>query len=116
MRAIYHINEIDKWKTTLNSCNNLLNVAQSRGEALELYIVASGDAVCVCNTQDEEYLQQRRRLLETAEKGIHFMFCSKALEVRKVVWPEDFRKMEIIPSAALTLIEYQEKGFPYIKQ
>ena len=116
MRAIYHINEIDKWKTTLNSCNNPLNVTKTRGETLELYIVASGDSVCICNTQDEQYLAERKRLIETADKGIHFMFCKKALEVRKVAWPDDFQKMQIIPSAALTLIEYQENGFPYIKQ
>lgn len=116
MRAIFHINEIDKWKTSLNSATNLMNVCQSRGEQLELYVVASGDSVNICNTTKEEYLLQRGRLLEIAEKGVHLMFCTKALEVRNVAWPEDFKRMQIIPSAALTLIEYQEKGFPYIKQ
>jgi len=116
MRAIYHINEIDKWKTTLNSCNNPLNVTKTRGETLELYIVASGDSVCICNTQDEQYLAERKRLIETADKGIHFMFCKKALERLPGRMISRNQKMQIIPSAALTLIEYQEKGFPYIKQ
>ena len=118
MRALFHINEQGKWKTTLNAALNASGVCAARGEALELYIVANGDAVNIVPPQvDEVWAQQRERLLEAMKQpGIHVMLCQKAMELRSLTLPDDFEDAQVVPSAALFLIEHQELGFPYIKQ
>lgn len=116
MKAVFHINEMSKWTTTINAGNNLMDNCRKNEIALDLKIVVNGEAVSIINAQDEATQAQRGLLLETAERGIQVMFCKKAMELRKLAWPDDFEKMTIVPSSAMALIEHQEKGYAYIKQ
>ena len=116
MKAVFHVNDLDKWLTTFNSSFNCCRVAGLRGQEVELYIIASGPAVGIMSTTDEAVLEQRKRIFEAVEKGIHVCFCERAMVVRGYELPEDLQgTVEVIPSAAIALIDYQAQGFAYIK-
>lgn len=117
MKAIFHINELSKWKTTFNSSMNAIDVAALRNEVPEIYIVANADAVKIMVPEDEETEIQRKRIFQAIEKGVKIRFCRKAMELRNIELPADLEKAgcETVLSSAITMIDLQAEGFAYIK-
>lgn len=115
MKAVFHINEAGKWATTFNSCFNARKVALERGQTPELYIVANGEAVTILTAGEGPLAEQRRRIFEALEQGVHVCFCKKAMNLRTLEMPEDLKEAEVVASSAITIIDLQQQGYAYIK-
>ena len=70
MKAVFHINDCCKWKTTFNSSLNACAAAQAKGREALIYIVANGEAVEIMTASEGELAAQRKRLQEAAQKNI----------------------------------------------
>ncbi|MBO4838413.1 MAG: DsrE family protein [Lachnospiraceae bacterium] len=124
MKAIFHVNDLNKWTTTLNSALNMHKVAKENGVPADIYIVSNGESVLIMKGDPEEMSAEgkdpalaaaRLRLQEAFEKKLHVCFCLKAMSLRDLSLPEDLGRAELVASSAFRMAELQEQGYAYIK-
>ncbi|GFP77497.1 hypothetical protein bsdtw1_03626 [Clostridium fungisolvens] len=114
MKVVFHINEIDKWKTVLTNTNNFIKDIGK--ENVNVEIVANGAAVQIFGTSD-----QIKRNIEIDEIsrlstiGVKINLCKNSLigfDINDTTLPE---YAEVVPSAITKLVKLQMEGYAYIK-
>ena len=110
IKAVFHIDEIEKWKLLIGNVRNLLKVLTEN--MFEIEIVANSAAV-------KEYLINNsnftNELTELSTKGIKICACKNALNGLNIKQNEIFEFVKIVPVGVKELIEKQNDGFAYIK-
>ncbi len=124
MKAVFHVNDLNKWTTTLNSALNMHKVTQENGVPAEIWIISNGESVLImegdpekmsAEGKDPALARARLRLQEAFDKKIHVCFCLKAMSLRSLSLPEDLGRAELVASSAVRIVELQEQGYAYIK-
>lgn len=111
-KAIFHIDEMHKWKLLLMNVSNLLEVIAN--EKFSIEVLANAEAV--------KYYDPTQNLgtdIETLEnlkiKGVKFVACNNALKVFKIEKHNILDFVDTVPAGVLELVVKQSEGYAYIK-
>ncbi len=110
-KVVFHISDLEKWPALLSNVENLLRAIEENGvEDHSLVIIVNGPAV-------KGYLESEysARIWELQRQGAHFDACNNSLSGQKIAKERLPECVEIVPAAVFALVEYQQKGYAYIK-
>lgn len=111
-KAIFHIDESDRWRLTLGNVENLLNAAGSSPVKAE--VLANGGAVLqyVFSSHPNEIAQKMTFL---HRRGVTFAACRNAMKAYHLE-PEDLLAfVTTVPAGVMELVQKQAGGYAYIK-
>lgn len=112
LKVIFHVDELAKWKLTLNNANNLIEAAI--GREMKIEVLANAEAVKYYDTEQDDETQTE--LMESLnEKGVRFVACNNALNVFQVDKQNLISFISIVPAGVLELAEKQSEGYSYIR-
>lgn len=110
--AIFHIDELSKWKLLLGNVSNLLIAIGNEDILLE--VLANSEAV--------KYYDKNLKLdidinimEKLHKKGVKFVACNNALRAYKIEKINIMNFVSIVPAGVLELVERQKEGYAYIK-
>ena len=111
VKAVFHIDETQKWTLLLKNVRNLVQEVELSNSHIE--VLANSEAVkAYVNTT----LNANTALIkELANLGIHFTACNNALNGFGINRKQLEAFVEVVPVGVLEVIEKQAKGYAYIK-
>lgn len=114
MKAMFHVNDNERWEIALGNITNLLkNVGE---ENVEIVVIANGPSVSAFI--DQEKIE---KMQELAQKGTRFLACKNSLNkmcsdgvicINEESLPDFIR---VIPAGITEIIKSQQEGYAYIK-
>lgn len=111
-KLIIHISDHKKWQTAINNINNTVKALRS---PYKIVVVANVSAI-------QGYLDPkiRNQITEINDPDITFSACNNSLMGQNVtpiqLNPEDTpSKIDIVAVGIITIVEYQNQGYAYIK-
>ncbi len=117
LKALLHIDEVNKWTLTLNNVFNLLADKGETGVIVE--VLVNGPAVSVFNgttTVDgmsgEALIAQMRSL---AERNVTFAVCHNALRSQAIDEQQLPAFITVVPAGITELLIQQVNGYFYVK-
>lgn len=114
LKVLFHINEIDKWKTVLANTNNLIK--DTGIDNVDIDIVANGAAVLLFNPDaSAQRSNELNEISKLSELGVKITLCRNSLNglnMDETALPE---YIEVVQAAVTRLAAYQLEGYAYIK-
>jgi intracellular sulfur oxidation DsrE/DsrF family protein len=110
VKAIFHIDEIEKWDLLIENVENLLKGIEY--EEYEIEILANSKAV---NKYKKGNAQEANRLEQLSKKKVNIIACNNALNSQKISRDMLFPYIKVVPIGVKELIEKQLEGYAYIK-
>ena len=116
-KVAIHIDENDKARMTmaLNNAENIDKYYKSKGEKVEIEIVAYGPGLHMFR-DDTSPVKSRIAAMSLGMDNIQFSACGnthrKMSKKKKVVL---ISEAKLVPSGVVRLIELQEKGWSYVR-
>jgi len=105
LKAVFHINEQEKWLVLLSNIRNLLKETSD----VEIKVIANGSGVK--GYIDVQLIEQ---IIELKGNRIHFEACQNALNAHQIGNDQLAKWISVIPAGIVRLIELQPE-FAYIK-
>lgn len=108
MKAIFHIQEKEHWKTLYNNLKNYLKEAGD--EESDLLVLVNAEAILEFKEPTDE-----QTMKELIEKGVVFEACRNALKSYAI--PEDslIDGVVIVGAGVYELTKRQHEGYAYIR-
>lgn len=112
-KAVFHIDELEKWTLALTNTKNLVGYYQERKLDFQIEVVATSVAIRGYLGKDEGDLPQR--MAELHQLGVVFAACSNAMRAQKVE-PQDLPDfVRVVPAGVAELVDRQEEGYAYLR-
>ncbi|MEW6725475.1 DsrE family protein [Desulforudis sp. 1088] len=110
MKALFHVNELDRWAHALLNITNLLRDVGTGEVTVE--VVANGPAVIAYRLGSDDALRQ---MDELHAKGVAFVACRNALQMQNI--PEESLApfVTVVPAGITEIVRKQAMGYAYIK-
>lgn len=112
IKAIFHIDELSKWKLLLGNVSNLLHAIDI--ERYNIEVLANSEAV-KSYIANENSTAEITAMKELNSKGVKFVACNNALNSYSIKKENLLDFVDIVPVGVLELINKQEEGYSYIK-
>ena len=111
-KAIFHIDQLSKWKLLLTNVSNLVSAINNKKFHIE--VLANAEAVKYYDTtQDLDADNNTMEVLNS--KGVEFIACNNALNAHYIEKGNLVSFIDIVPAGVLELVEKQGEGYAYIK-
>jgi uncharacterized protein len=110
MKAVFHVDELEKWDLLITNVENLvkgINVENSK-----IAIVANSRAVL--RYKNDSGLNNAS-LEELSRKGVIIMACNNALNSLQIGKEMLYAFVKVVPIGVKEIIERQLEGYAYIK-
>lgn len=111
-KLVIHISDRDKWQTAINNINNTIQALRT---PYKIIVVANVTAI-------QGYLDPEIRTKITAinDPNVIFTACNNSLVGQNVALdvlnPSNIAsKIDIVPVGIISIVEYQNQGYAYIK-
>ena len=108
LKAIFHIDEMEKWDLLLGNVENLLKSLDNTD--YEITILANSKAVLRYKIDNEN-----SRLEELSNRKVNIIACNNALNSQKISKDMLPNYIIVVPVGVKELIEKQLEGYAYIK-
>ena len=108
IKAIFHIDEEDKWPLLLGNVKNLLKEVND----VEIEVVANAVAVKSYIKSDTHFKAEMEGLVD---QKVRFCACRNSLRSLKLGQDDVFDFVAIVPAGVKELVERQLDGYAYIK-
>lgn len=115
MRAIFHIDESEKWEMTLKNVTNMINYAKEYQEKFLIEILANGNTVAELKEQVAKENGNYDKLKELADNAVDIVACKNALNASKIEEKELCTFVRVVPAGVVELVAKQSEGYAYIK-
>lgn len=117
LKALLHIDEMDKWELTLANARNLLD---DKGEfGVEIEILANGPAVGLFAAKAVSaglsYADVIQQLESLSDRNITIAVCRNALRSHRIEEKTLPAFIKVVPAGITELLLQQANGFFYIK-
>jgi uncharacterized protein len=110
LKAVFHIDEMEKWDLLIANVKNLLNGIDVKDSRVE--IVAN--SVAVLRYRKDSGSENAN--LEALEKeGVEIVACNNAMKSLKLDKEMLFAYVKVVPIGVKEIIEKQLDGYAYIK-
>ena len=110
IKALFHIDETEKWKLLIKNVNNLYKALDE--PSFEIEVLANSAAVAEYRKESSGFTQEFKEL---SEFGIRLCACRNALNEQEINPEELFGFVEIVPVGVKEIIQKQLTGFAYLK-
>lgn len=117
LKALLHIDELDKWQLTLTNAQNLITDVGLEKVILE--VVANAAAVKIFDSMGQEIHQNTMGLLkqmqELSNNNVRIIVCRNALRAYSIseeLLPEF---ITVTPAGITRIITKQSEGYSYVK-
>ncbi|GAF40165.1 hypothetical protein FC83_GL000398 [Agrilactobacillus composti DSM 18527 = JCM 14202] len=109
-KAVFHIDELDKWPHALANVQNLWQYGQAQQLTYDVVVLVNGAAI---TGYLQAQLQAKIAILQ--QQGIHFHACQNAMASHDIT--PDFLPagVLVVPAGVADLIALQDAGYRYIK-
>ena len=107
LKALFHIDEIEKWQLTLANVNNFLNGVD------ESDIVVVANAVAVKGYLPDFELFET--IEELSKRGVVFSACNNALKANDIESDDIGEFVKNVPAGVVEITEKQMEGYAYIR-
>lgn len=111
-KAIFHIDENNKWNLLLENVSNLLNAIDN--EEVYIEVLANSEAV-----KYYDISQNLNTDIETMEnlyrKGVKFVACNNALIANDIKKENIIEFVDVVPTGVFEVVKKQNEGYAYIK-
>jgi uncharacterized protein len=108
IKAIFHIDEIEKWDLLIGNVENLLNSLEST--EYEIEILANSKAVIQYKKDNDN-----SKLEKLVDRKVNIVACNNALKSQGITKEMLPHYVKIVPVGVKELIEKQLEGYAYIK-
>jgi intracellular sulfur oxidation DsrE/DsrF family protein len=115
MKVIFHIDESEKWQTTLFDVKDLINYGKKSGMKFEIEILADGIAVTDLKEQNINNSGIYIVINEIAREKVDIAACQNALKFYNIKVKELFSFVRTVSSGIVELVVKQHEGYAYIK-
>jgi intracellular sulfur oxidation DsrE/DsrF family protein len=112
-RAIFHIDEMQKWRLLLHNVRNLLSSYDDTDLRVTIEVLANSEAVRGYVLDGEAGLQERMEALH--EKNVIFTACNNALQGQNIQREQLFAFVNVVSAGVRELTDRQMEGYAYIK-
>ncbi|MBP1043872.1 DsrE family protein [Vagococcus sp. BWB3-3] len=106
LKAVFHLNELEKWAVTLGNIRNLMKETQEA----EIKVLVNGGAIA--GYLDQDIIEQ---LSQFQPKIVTFEACQNALKSHHMARTQLPKDVKVVPVGVIRLIELQQHGYAYIK-
>ncbi len=110
IKALFHIDESEKWKLLIKNVKNLYKVLDDA--PFEIEVLANSVAVTEYRKECSVFAEEFR---EFSAIGIKLCACRNALNEQKISPEELFEFVKIVPVGVKEIIEKQYAGYAYLK-
>lgn len=110
IKAVFHIDEMEKWDLLLANVKNLLNGIDIEDSRVE--IVANSKAV---TRYRKDSGLDNTNLEEAGKKGVDIIACNNALKSLNIDKEMLYDYVKVVPIGVKEIIEKQLDGYAYIK-
>ena len=108
LKALFHIDEIEKWDLLLANVKNLLD---STDDQAIIEVIANSKGVLGLKKDFKlDYIIEKQY-----NRGVRFVACNNSLKVIGISKEEILPIVEIIEAGVKEIIEKQQEGYGYIK-
>ncbi len=112
-KAIFHVDQNDESVMTL-ALNNVVNLLKAiPGEEHDLIVIFNGPGAHLLAWDGVAAHLERIKAL--VGEGVRFQVCRNAMVRYEIAEDQVIEECEIIPAGILSLINFQNDGFSYIK-
>ncbi|HMK42605.1 MAG TPA: DsrE family protein [Dissulfurispiraceae bacterium] len=114
LKAVFHVNEADRWSIALMNIANLLKDVGAA--AVDIVVIANGGAIVAYGEAEKLELMGPLQ-----DQGVHFQVCNNSLHMLCEKGVVCFKPemlpffVEVIPAGITALIKKQQEGYAYIK-
>jgi glyoxylase I family protein len=112
IKAIFHIDELEKWDLLLTNVKNLLIGIDNLNQEATIEVLANSKAVMY---YIEDPTHHNDRLEELSKKGVYFTACNNALNSLKIEKERLYPFITIVPIGVKEIIEKERVGYAYLK-
>jgi intracellular sulfur oxidation DsrE/DsrF family protein len=114
-----HVDDNDKARMNLalNNAENVYNYYKSKGETVQVRIVAYGPGLHMLRA-DTSPVKERIAQMALQQEGISFAACSntqRKMGKKEGKKPPIISEAKMVPSGVVELVELQRQGWMYIK-
>ena len=109
-KAVFHIDEIEKWGLLLGNIKNLCAGIEIQNAEIE--VLSNSVAVKCYMKKDNEYKDKMEELIRM---GVQFCACSNSLKNLRIESEDLYEFVIIVAIGVKEIIEKQQIGFAYIK-
>lgn len=109
LKVLFHLNETDKWKATLNNLNNFIKGGENYNK--EIVVVVNGEAV-------KGYLKgtdKMDNIISLYKSGVKFVACNNSLKGNNILKEDMLELVEVVPVGVIFITLMQKEGYGYIK-
>lgn len=100
MKVVYHINELDKYRTLSSNIRNTMAYDSS----IDIVVVANGSAVSLFTNKELEVIE-----------GVSYHICNNSLRANNISASQLISSVTVVPSGVIDLIQLQDQDYRYIK-
>ena len=108
IKAIFHIDEIEKWNLLIGNVENLLNSLENMDYEIE--ILANSKAVIQYKKDNDN-----SKLENLSNRKVDIIACNNALNSQRITKEMLPHYVRVVPVGVKELIEKQFDGYAYIK-
>ncbi|MQL51027.1 hypothetical protein GFC01_01830 [Desulfofundulus thermobenzoicus] len=110
MKALFHINEPDRWPRVLLNINNFIKDVGPGGTSI--VVVANGTGVLAYSQGKKELIRQMEDL---HGQGVVFAACRNALNMNNIREDSLPPFITVVPAGITEIVKRQGEGYAYIK-
>lgn len=110
MKALFHVNEPDRWPRVLLNINNFLRDVGSGNASIE--VVANGAGVLAYSQGKQDLIKQMEKL---HGQGVVFAACRNALNMHNISEENLPVFVTVVPAGITEIVQKQAAGYAYIK-
>ena len=111
-KAIFHVDEIEKWNMVIHNVQNMLNFYTQNEQSYHIEILANGPAV---KEYKMEGANHGKDLASLSGDHVILKACNNALKSLKISHEDLFDFVMVVPAGVVELVEKQDEGYAYIK-
>lgn len=115
MKIIFHIDEKQKWEQVLGNLAHMVEARQKFYPDLAIALVATGNAVLPLVKGEANYRLLQSHLEKLAQAGVELNACHQSLKKFGIETELLVSEFQVVPYGVIALVEYQDKGYRYIK-
>lgn len=111
-KAIFHIDELNKWNQLLANVANL--VEDLSKNHLEIEVLANGEAVKYFDSTNDSQ-ENIDKMTTLNQEDVSFVACNNSLTGNDIPKEVLYSFVEVVPAGVSELVRKQHEGFAYIK-
>lgn len=115
MKAVIHVDEMEKWEMALGNLKRLIAHCQDADEPCALELVANGEAAPALTVEAAGRLGLRPALDTVLTMGAAVCVCQGALRGSGIDPAALVPGLMVIPSGVVELVQRQGEGYAYVK-